>query len=60
MLGIFSLFCRLLIIFLINGFKSSFDPDQVGHFVRPDPGPYYLQRLSAEDNGMPRFNRERQ
>ena len=33
-------FCCLL-IFL--------DPDQTRHFVRPDLGPNYLQRVSAED-----------
>ena len=40
--------------------SSGLDPDQGRHFVGPDPGPYCLQRLSAEDNSMSRFNRERQ
>ena len=28
---------------------NSLDPDQDQHFVRPDLGPKYLQRLSADD-----------
>ena len=28
--------------------SNSLDPDQAGHFVRPDLGPNCLQRLSAK------------
>ena len=52
--------CRLLTFFFkINFTKNSFrntirvsnglDPDQDRHFVGPDLGPNYLQRLSADD-----------
>ena len=53
------LFCRLLIFFKINYFQiipsvipsmsNSLDPDQAGHFVRPDLAPNCLQRLPADD-----------
>ena len=48
------LFCCLLTFFEINIFEKKFqeyslDPDQAGHFVRPDLGPNCLQRLSADD-----------
>ena len=42
-------------MFLKNSFRNtirvsnSLDPDQAGHFVRPDLGPNCLQRLSADD-----------
>ena len=29
--------------------SNSLDPDQAGHFFRPDLGPNCLQRLSADD-----------
>ena len=29
--------------------SNSLDPDQARHFVRPDLGPNYLQKLSADD-----------
>ena len=31
--------------------SNSLDPDQAGHFVRPDLGPNCLQRLSADIAG---------
>ena len=44
------LFCCLLIFFR-NAFEvsNSLDPDQARHFVGPDLGPNFLQRLSADD-----------
>ena len=56
----FMLFCRLLTFFKINFFKKNsfrntiwvsnrLDPDQVRHFVGPDPVPICLQRLSADE-----------
>ena len=33
----------------MNTISDSLDPDQDRHFVRPDLGPNYLQRLSADD-----------
>ena len=55
----FVLFCRLLIFsdqfFRKNNFRNtirvsnSLDPDQAGHFVRPDLDPNWLQRISAAD-----------
>ena len=29
--------------------SNSLDRDQVRHFIKPDQGPYRLQRLSADD-----------
>ena len=59
MLGNFSAFCHLLIIFKIFFIENSFrntirvsnnlDPDQARHFVGRDLGPNCLQRLSADD-----------
>ena len=59
MLFNFSCFRCLLTYFKIDFFKNSFsdtirvlnslDPDQDGHFVGPDLGPNYLQRLSPDD-----------
>ena len=34
--------------------SNSLDPDQARHFVEPDLGPNYLQRLSADDYGRQR------
>ena len=34
----------------------SLNPDQGGHFVGPDLGPNYLQRLSADDTSRQRVN----
>ena len=36
--------------------SNSLDPDQARHFVGPDPGPNYLQSLSADDIGRQRVN----
>ena len=33
----------------IIGVSNCLDPDQAGHFVRPDLGPNCLQSLSADD-----------
>ena len=61
MLRIFMLLCCRLLTFLKkkNFFENSLrntirmsnslDPDQEQHFVGPDPGPYCLQRFSADD-----------
>ena len=53
------LFCYLLIFFKFNFVKisfkntirvsNSFDPYQATHFVGPDLGLNFLQRLSADD-----------
>ena len=48
--------------FLKNSFRNairvsnSLDPDQARHFVGPDLGPSYLQRLSADDTSRQRVN----
>ena len=57
--GYFFMFCRLLTFFKIKLFKkifrntmrvsNSLNPDQDGHFVRPDLGPNCLKRSAAED-----------
>ena len=36
--------------------SNSLDPDQARHFVGPDLGPNYLQRLSAGDRSRQRVN----
>ena len=36
--------------------SKSLDPDEVQHFVRPDPGTICLQRLSAEETCRQRVN----
>ena len=55
---VFHVFCHLLIFFLSfskNSFRNtirgsnSLDPDQVRHFVGPDLGLNYLQRILADD-----------
>ena len=57
MLGKFSFFCLLLILFNLNSKESSrntlrmsnsLDRDQAQHFVGPDLGPNCLQMLSAD------------
>ena len=32
--------------------SNSLDPDQARHYVGPDLGPNFLQRLSADDTSM--------
>ena len=34
--------------------SNSLDPDQARHYVGPDLGPNYLQKLSADDNSRQR------
>ena len=36
---------------------NSLDPDQARHFVGPELGPNYLQRLTADDTSRQIFNR---
>ena len=36
--------------------SNNLDPDQARHFVRPDLGPYCLQRLSTDDDCWQRLN----
>ena len=36
--------------------SNSLNPEQTQHFVRPDLGPYCLQRLSADDIGKHSIN----
>ena len=58
------LFCPLPIFFKINIFRkilsgissvsNNLDPDQAGHFVRPDLHPNCLQKLSADDTSRER------
>ena len=67
LLGIFSHFLSSAdffqkFFFLKNSFRNtikvsnSLDPDQAGHFVRPDLGPNCLQSLSADDTSRQRVN----
>ena len=38
--------------------SNSLDPDQARHFVGPDLGPNYLQRLSADDTSRQRGGKD--
>ena len=43
----------MLDFFNTIGVSNSLDPDQARHFVGPDLGPNYLQRLSSDNKSRP-------